>query len=362
MNNVFGIIKKIRRPHMTAALTLVALSGAWTVLAQGRKPVADKPATGRPALQNPTILQAPLGDKPILIKPGGPQILRAKWNFYALETPRVNGDDFQKIIQRTLPGGMQGKMGEGTEELTFADPKDPSSFFMQDRKTGNLSYTGSMAKYFGETKPDLPDPRKAQDLAMSYLKETGLMPANPSDLRLIHTGGMRMTEANSGKGGPVIDKSRTLTYGRLLDGEKVLGTGSKIVVHIGDKGEVIGLDRKWREVGKAQPIAASEVKSQREAQAEISRLLSSEWGKDAKISLNDVSVNYYDGDGGYIQPAYFFKATIQTVDGSAPYFGAVPLMRKPPEAIGPEALSAEAKRLIQQSPRDAKPPTREALD
>ena len=362
MKNIFTIIKKIRRPHIAAALTITALSGAWTVLAQERKPVEDKPATARAILQNPRILQAPIGDKPVLIKPGALQPLRPQWNFYALETPRVNGDEFQKIIQRTLPGGMQGKMAQGEEELTFADPKDPSAFFMQDKATGNLSYTGSMAKYFGDTKPDLPDPRKAEDLAISYLKETNLMPANPADLRLIHVGGMRMSESKDGKNGPVVDKSRTLTYGRLLNGQKVLGTGSKIVVHIGDRGEVIGLDRKWREVGKAQAIPATEVKSQREAQAEITRFLANEWGKEAKVSLKEVSVNYYDGDGGFIQPAYFFKATIQTVDGSAPYFGAIPLMRKPPEAIGPAAISAEARRLIQKSPREAKPPGRELLD
>ena len=84
------------------------------------------------------------------------------------------------------------------------------------------------------------------------------MPKSQKELHLLHSGGLR---ADSPNGQGVIDKMLTLTYGRYLDGVPVIGSGSKIVVHVGDQGEVTGLIHKWREIlqDKKHPVKSIDI-------------------------------------------------------------------------------------------------------
>lgn len=269
------------------------------------------------------------------------------WRVYTLATPRVSPAAFGALVGQLL--GQQpfkGKVGVLDDRLQYRDPKDASLYCTQDRASGRLSLTKSLKEYLGEQVPELPEPEAAQRIATEFLRKSRLAPKNDAELKTIHAGGLRMTSVKEGKGGPIIDKLRTVVFGRLLDGVPVHGSGSKIVVHVGNHGDVVGIDRRWREVAAARTVGREEWKDPRQTGEEIRKLLATEWNEAKEIAVSRVEALYYDRDGRYIQPAYVFEATITEGDSRYQYLGAIPALKRAPERIGPAAIPPEARQLL----------------
>ncbi len=176
------------------------------------------------------------------------------------------------------------------------------------------------------------------------------MPKSKKELHMLHSGGLRADLPN-GKG--VIDKMRTVTYGRYLDEIPVIGSGSKIVVHVGAQGEVTGLLHKWREISqdKKRPVKPEEMISKEEAEKKFKKTITSQFGKNAIATINKIKLIYYDGDGGYIQPAYGIESTVKVELSKKninmiPYLHIVTALKKPPENINLLEVSKDALRLI----------------
>ena len=269
---------------------------------------------------------------------------------FELEKLTTNMNTFNSLVEN-----LNGK-GEGTfiqdeesKALIYTDDK-ANIYFEQDPSTGNLSFNRGIHKYLGDFKPDLPIEDKAEVIAIDYLKDNKLMAGSRKELKLLHSGGLR-ADSPTGKG--VIDKMRTITYGRVLDGIPVIGSGSKIVVHIGDKGNVTGLVHKWREVSQANKRAVSkkEMISEKMARQSFGKVVASEFGKNSKATINSIKLIYYDGDGNFIQPAYGVESTVEiklaenTVN-RIPYLSILPALKQPPEAITLLRTSEEASRLL----------------
>ena len=123
--------------------------------------------------------------------------------------------------------------------------KDPSQYLITNSAKGRLSFSKSTQKYEGAYKPQLTDAKQAQTKAEQFLTANDLMPQNKAELKLIHAGGLRAASADDG--GTIIDKMQTFTYGRVIDGVPVSGNGSRIIVNVGEKGEVLGVSKNWKE-------------------------------------------------------------------------------------------------------------------
>src|SRR2546422_7950967 len=168
-----------------------------------------------------------------------------RWRVYTLATPRVSPATFGTAVGQFLgTGPLKGKVSVLEDRLQYRGPKDASLYCTQDRTSGRLSLKRSLEDYFGDKVPDLPDPEAAKRLAVEFLSKSKLAPRNDAELRMIHSGGLRRTSVADGRGGPVGDKLRAIVFGRTLDGVAVQGSGSKIVVHVGNRGEIVGVDRR----------------------------------------------------------------------------------------------------------------------
>lgn len=228
--------------------------------------------------------------------------------------------------------------------------QDPSIMFKMDARSGLVVFNRGMEKYNGEYRPNLPEPKEAADIAMNFLKESGMMPKDEEQLKLIHNGGLRAAYVEGGKRSVTVDKLRTLTYGRQIDGIPVTGEGSKIVINVGDNGEIVSGILKWKHIaGEGKTISPRELKSESRARAEIKELIAKEFKGKAEIKA--VQQLYYNGNGRFIQPVFAFEAMIYTEGAKQPipYYGMIPAMNQPAELVGIQRnLSKEAQEYIKQ--------------
>lgn len=269
---------------------------------------------------------------------------------FELEKPQVKMDRFKSLIENLDKEILKNSQRDEEGNLLFYVDEKTSTYFEQNILTGKFSFNRGMNKYLGEFKPELPSETVSEEIAISFLKKYNLTPKSREELRLLHSGGLR---ADSPTGQGIIDKMRTLTYGRFLNGIPVIGSGSKIVIHIGDKGEVSGLIYKWREIteSKKEPVKSEEMISQEEAKAIFNETIATEFGKGASATINKIDLIYYDGDGNYIQPAYGIESTVMielSKDNviKLPYLSIVTALKDPPEVINLREVSKDAIRLL----------------
>lgn len=224
----------------------------------------------------------------------------------------------------------------------IAPKDDPSASFEQDEQ-GSIRFSRSLKKYDGDFQPKLAPVDNADKIAIKFLKENNLLPANESELKVAHIGGLRAAKAESNQ---VIDKMRTVHFSREIDGLPVLGPGSKIIVHLGDKNQVEGLIHRWKELessGEAKvSLNPAQLRGEKEARDEITTRIKKDWGKAAQFKFNNVKMAYYDSNDGYVQPVYVFETTITPDNSLTPagqrkqserYLGMVPVMKNAPENV-----------------------------
>lgn len=269
------------------------------------------------------------------------------YNMSALKENKV--EQFRNVAVEAL--GSKELIPSTLKEAANYSAKDPSAYFEQDLKSGTLSFSKGLQGYYKAENLNLPEQSKALEISTAYLKEAGLAPEDSKELKMMHSGGMRTSDAGSEK---ITDVLRTITYGRMLNGIPVYGAGSKIVVNVGNNGEIVGINSRWKAVEKsnAKAVAKINFKDAKKAEAEMQRQLIVDYGKDANFKIDNMYLAYYDGGDNFIQPAYFFQVsvTLPEVKGSPSikfdYIGIVPALNNPPEAIAALQQSAEGQKMI----------------
>lgn len=236
---------------------------------------------------------------------------------------KLAGKSFTTLKQNQTPGGMRFTSNEPTE------------FYEVNEGEGRFSFSKNLSRYMGNYKPSLPEPKAAQQIATSFLRENKLMAENPEEMHLIHSGGLRADDGN----GAVIDKLITLTYGRVIDGVPVVGKGSKIVVNIGEQGVVEGVIRNWKAFSSKKEIDPPQIKNQAELEKEFQVMVSSQFGKESKAEIRRSYLVYFDNGGRFLQPVMAFETNV-TLGTSAtgaskqiPYLGIVEVMKSPAEKL-----------------------------
>lgn len=222
--------------------------------------------------------------------------------------------------------------------VRYVSVKDVNTRFEQNLKTQDIHFHRNFSRYLGDYQPKLPSTDEAIKSGLAFLQENLLLPAVRGELVLAHAGGLRATSTIDGKqAGPIIDKLVTLNYSREVNGLPVIGPGSKIVMDIGENGELIGLLRHWRELSpKATEISGTEIVSTDEALRLVKQQIITEFGDDAQFEVLQTKMAYFDNNGRFLQPVYAFETKVflrdQQVEPFA-YVGVIPAMINPPEKL-----------------------------
>lgn len=241
-----------------------------------------------------------------------------------------------------------------TEDTIYLASKDDSTRLEHNLVTGDFRFERGLERYLGDFAPKLPSADEAVRATYDFLKQNGILPRNTEELKLAHVGGLRAQSVADGKNaGPVIDKLVTLTYSRVIDGVPVIGPGSKLVVNLGEGGEVVSLARHWREVSldARKEVSEKEVLNDDEVYALAKRQILSQFGQEALFEVRGKGLAYYDNNGGILQPVMMFETQVITSDdGVVPtnYLCVIPLLRDSPEPLNLTALDPKAKELIKQ--------------
>ncbi len=109
---------------------------------------------------------------------------------------------------------------------------------------------------------------------------------------------------NVGKSGPVMASFPVM---RMVNDLQVYGQGSRGMISVGGGGKVAGLSRHWQVASQHDQV------SETRTPAQIGDLIRAQLaGLAAKgdVTVQEVKVGYYDGDNGFIQPVYQFKAQV----------------------------------------------------
>lgn len=267
--------------------------------------------------------------------------------YRTLAASEKKAEGFKKSVRNATKSSLT--IPTDTKNSLVYQKEDPTAFFQQDLASGKLAFNKGMGNYLKSGGRSLPKQEAANAIAMRYINESGLAPANKEEIKMMHSGGLRLATAGSQK---QIDVLRTISYGRFLDGVPVYGPSSKIIVHVGNNGEIVGASSLWKEVAgnKGTPLKKEEMKSAKEAEVEMNRRLATDFGKGAKTKIKEMSLAYYDGGLNYIQPAYYFQIIVslpkmnENPATEFEYLGIVPALKKTPEAF----------EVLQQAPPEAR--------
>lgn len=283
---------------------------------------------------------------------------------YTFEAPaKGTVEDSKKLVEKFIGSRDLGNLYKSDENTVYyASKDDASETFENDLNNGNFTFSRSLKQYMGTSAPQLPAREEAIKLAEEFLSKNGLMPKNRNELTLAHFGGLRAAAVIDGKkAGPVIDKLITVSYSRRVDDLPVIGPGSKVVVNIGNKGEVTGAIYRWRELNTAsrKAVEVREAISQQEAEELAKRQIAAEFGADASYKITKSGRAYYDNNGGILQPVYMFETDITSRDQDvAPfsYLCVIPLLRNSPEPLNLTALDPRAKESLKMLKKGETPP------
>lgn len=269
--------------------------------------------------------------------------------------PLTTGDSKKMITQYMGIANPHELTVNSDEHIAYyvAD-EDLNITFEQDLNNGNFEFSKITKAYLDNDALKLPSEDEAIRIAKEYLKTNGIAAKNDGEIRLVHSGGIRSQSiANGNQAGPIIDKVRTLTYGRIIDSLPVIGAGSKIIIQIGDKGQVLGVTRKWRELKAAgkKEIKPEEMITVKEAEEMAKRQIISEFGANAGFEIKGTQRSYYDGNGNILQPVWAFNTLINlnNQDRSiqpVKYLCIIPMLKNSPEPIKLTTVDPKAKDMI----------------
>ena len=271
--------------------------------------------------------------------------------------------DSKKMITQYMGIANPHELTVSTDEniAYFVADEDLNITFEQDLNNGNFEFSKITKAYLDNDALKLPSEQEAIRIAQDFLKTNGIAAKNGGEIRLVHSGGIRSQSIANGKqAGPIIDKVCTLTYGRIIDSLPVIGAGSKIVIQIGDKGQILGVTRRWRELQGAtkKEIKAEEMIDVKEANELAKRQIASEFGANATFEVTGTQKSYYDGNGNILQPVWAFN-TVVNLNGQdksiqpIKYLCIISMLKNSPEPIKLTTVDPRAKEMIRNIKSDS---------
>jgi hypothetical protein len=179
---------------------------------------------------------------------------------YQVKPPEVTVEKVTEIGRRL---GFQGEAKVGTEVVFMADESGGETRdFMVYINSGAVKYgfarDSYMDKLYPLTPPTLPSEEEAKEIATQFLAQVGLLPPGAYASKVMPGGGA------GGDGGAYYVTHLLVRFTWEIDG--VPATGTTLSVRIGDGGEVVQVDRVWRET---EPYKEVSIRSPQEAYQEL---------------------------------------------------------------------------------------------
>lgn len=239
------------------------------------------------------------------------------------------------------------------------DPRDRLRAFV-DPKSGDTTFTPNLAELVSASAKQAPLPvDRVMVVARTALADARFMPKDATQLRVadpisLMGGATAHTATTAAPARTEPRQMMTMVPAvRYVGAFRVYGRGSHALVTVGDNGAIVGALRRWRTATPGQSIVASVPAQQ--VQTEIQRQLRPQLGVHGATAVVDkISVAYYDGNQKYLQPIYYFEATVHSTEkgiGDTKVAGFVPI-GKALEPIPDLALKPSGA-----SPAAPKPPT-----
>ncbi len=184
--------------------------------------------------------------------------------------------------------------------LLYKNEADNSASLRIDRVNGDLVFNKGFAALSGDNStPNLPGKNEAQAIARQHLTSLGFLPK----------GGMELSEVTTFKksvaNGPTYDKLTLVFFKRKLAGLPVIGA-SRIVVMLGENGELAGLIVRWLDVS---PSGSAGVVGANMRDYVLGKVTAKQADNQSVVIKTSELVMYDDGKG-VIEPALFVNGEV----------------------------------------------------
>lgn len=243
-----------------------------------------------------------------------------------------------KSLAEKIASYTDAAITENTSKTSVSE----QHFSVNSDSTGYLALEGDdvvfnkgIKKYEGDGDTSgLPRKNKAVQIARKCLADLGMLKGSTrSELKLAHVGGVNKAVYCEDGNQKDYKKFVTLYFDRRIKGVPVVGH-SRVVVTLGEDGELTGLIRKWTNVPKDLKFAVTDFLSDKQMEKQVKDLLVHHYKK-AKdnvvdiIDVTDAKYILYD-DGTTIEPALFVLGKIAEYDGTS-YDGdwIIPALKNP---------------------------------
>lgn len=162
--------------------------------------------------------------------------------------------------------------------------------------------------------------RRAQSVARSAFADERFIPRDATQLGVAEPinvlGGMITRERNEKTSvvtAPRTEPGVVLTIVpaiRYVSGFRVYGRGSHAVISVANDGSVVGALRRWRTASPGErirtTISAEEVRERIDRQVRPAIA-----ARGTRATVDKIAVAYYDANEKYLQPVYYFEATVK---------------------------------------------------
>ncbi len=272
--------------HKTSLLLLSLIPGLCAAQTEPARPEAQFPNI--PAWRT----LGPVARPQVTLLRGAAPSVPATLSSYALKPATAT-----EASVRLLAGTFGLPVSELAPEQGKWEVGDPTGMNpAQKRSLSVFAASGAFVfEYDNLVYPDastplrLPSTTEAHELAVRYLRDNGLLPADARTGLTDVTFDSLLVSTRDGRDGRVLSETAAnleVRFPRTLDGHAVRGPGSKLYVIFGDGGRIVGVTKAWRDIegaAEALPVIAPE-----EA---VRRLQEGEGVIDAEASCGRVEVS-----------------------------------------------------------------------
>lgn len=235
---------------------------------------------------------------------------------YKFVAKNLDEQDFKSLASQF---GMSGAIERDEDQSSFL-MTDGEKRLSMNWETGKWSY-GDYSKLYSSNNTNIPSDDEVARIATEYLKEKGWL---PDDFRLQSVEAVTEQNAADITAPPRIIGKVAYFY-RYIGDWPVLGV-SRIVVHVGDNGEIVGVKKLFKDI---EPAGNMSLKSVDQAFAELragDAVLSTDNPNVKQAAVQDVHLAYWEDAGSisdqpYLQPVYVFTA--KATEGAADTFSAI---------------------------------------
>lgn len=196
---------------------------------------------------------------------------------------------------------------ENSDTLTAYD-KDKLIAFV-DPKTGE----SNVFPLFESLTPGEGLSDKARKIADHLVYDESLFPKHESEQVVAHTP-VILSRSKSASAGNATSPEDTLAYvtlRRQINGYPVIGPGTQAMIAVAADGSVHALTHRWRRASHSHK--SIEPHHRQRVAHSILHQLSALAKRSESITIDKVTVIYYDGGREFLQPAYRFEGTIASI-------------------------------------------------